>query len=136
MAKVDRSHSRPSVYNFDSLIEIVPVQRILLFARQSEIRGSLFCDLGGGGFYTDRPPYKATALRLVSAEAGYRSTQKQSACLFTHSFVCLFVPPFVPPFVGIRLAVRAFKHYRNSCSRNTISLPVPEIAAVITCKYD
>ena len=30
MAKVDRSHSRPSVYNFDSLIEIVPVQRILL----------------------------------------------------------------------------------------------------------
>ena len=30
VAKVDRSHSRPSVYNFDSLIEIVPVQRILL----------------------------------------------------------------------------------------------------------
>ena len=44
---MDRSHSRPSVYNFDSLIEIGPVQRILLFARQSERRESRFCDLGG-----------------------------------------------------------------------------------------
>ena len=38
------------------------------------VGGSRFCNLGGG-FYTDRPPYKATALRLVSAEAGYRNLQ-------------------------------------------------------------